>query len=267
MSRRALRARGLDVLRDQLSGRDVAIVGQVAELRLMSGRQIEAVHFPAIEHDNPDAAARACRRSLDRLARERLLVRLERRIGGARAGSGSFVYALGPVGHRLLALSRPRPRYREPTATFTDHTLAITQLVVEVTGAVRQQRFDLLICQAEPRCWRQFSAMGAQSVLRPDLFLTLGVGEFEHRWFCEVDRGTEHLPAVIRKCRVYDAYYASGHEQSAHGVFPRVYWIVPDDTRARRLRDAITADRRLTDGLFVVTTFDRALDVLAGGTP
>jgi Replication-relaxation len=267
MSHRPLRARGLDVLRDQLSGRDVAIVGQIAELRLMSGRQIEAIHFPAADHDNADAAARACRRSLDRLARERLLVRLERRIGGARAGSGSFVYALGPVGHRLLALSRPRPRYREPTATFTDHTLAITQLVVDVTDAMRRNRFDLLVCQAEPRCWRRFATMGAPSVLRPDLFLTLGVGEFEHRWFCEVDRGTEHLPAVLRKCRVYDAYYASGTEQSAHGVFPRVCWLVPDDTRARRLRDAIAADRRLTDALFVVTTLDRALDVLARGTP
>jgi hypothetical protein len=267
MTRRQLRDRGLDVLRDQLSGRDVAIVGQVADLRLMTGRQIEAVHFAAVEHDNADAAARACRRSLDRLARERLLVRLERRIGGARAGSGSFVYALGPVGHRLLALSRPRPRYREPSAMFTDHTLAISQLVVDVTAVAHAGRFDVLVCQAEPRCWRQFSAMGTMSVLRPDLFVTLGVGEFEHRWFCEVDKGTEHVPAIIRKCRVYDTYYASGREQSAHGVFPRVCWLVPDDTRARRLRDAIAADRRLTDGLFVVTTYDRALDVLAGGQP
>jgi hypothetical protein len=177
------------------------------------------------------------------------------------------VYALGPVGHRLLALDRARPRYREPTVTFTDHTLAITQLVVDVTDAARAGRFDVLVCQNEPRCWRTFATMGAPAVLRPDLFVTLGVGEYERRFFCEVDRGTEHLPAVLRKCRQYESYYASGAEQAAHGVFPRVAWLVPDPTRARRIRDAVTADRRLTDRLFVVTAVDRAIDMLVGATP
>ena len=45
------RARGVRQLREQLSGRDHAILWQVGELRLMSARQIEAVHFPITEHD------------------------------------------------------------------------------------------------------------------------------------------------------------------------------------------------------------------------
>jgi hypothetical protein len=267
MSASRLGPEGLEQLRDELSGRDVAIVSQVADLRLMSGRQIEAVHFPLSSHENTSAASRACRRSLERLARERLVARMQRRVGGVRAGSGSFVYGLGPVGHRLLSLERPRPRYREPSVTFADHTLAIAQLVVEVSVAAREKTFDLLVCQAEPRCWRELSSMGARTTLRPDLFVSLGVGEFGRRWFCEVDNGTEHLPAVLRKCRLYQSYYQSGKEQLAHGVFPRVCWLVTDERRVASLRRAIDHDRRLSNALFVVARFAQATRVLAGETP
>ena len=256
---------GVDDLRSDLSGRDLAIIGQVADLRLMTGRQIEAVHFALPEHESEAAAARAARRCLERLARQRLLVRLDRRIGGVRAGSRSFVYALGPVGHRVLQRSDPRPRYREPSAIFVDHTLAVTQLVVDLTAAARRAQIDLLGCQPEPRCWRQFTSTSGLTVLRPDLFVSLGVGDFEHRWFVEVDRGTEHLPALIRKCRQYEAYYGTGAEQAEHDVFPRVCWIVPDTRRANRLRVAIDKDGRLTDALFVVTTTDAGIDTLTGG--
>ena len=211
---------GLDDLRADLSGRDVAIVGQVADLRLMTGRQIEAVHFTPDDHETAAAAARACRRSLERLTRHRLLIRLERRIGGVRAGSGSFIYALGPVGHRVLRREQPRPRYREPSALFVDHTLAVGQLVIDLSVAARDTHLELLGCQAEPRCWRPFTSTSGLTVLRPDLFVSVGVGDFEHRWFCEIDRGTEHLPALIRKCRQYESYYATGTEQAAYGVFP-----------------------------------------------
>ncbi len=258
---------GLEALRNDLSGRDLAIVGQIGDLRLMSARQIEAVHFPIGEHDTAGAAARAARRCLGRLTRDRLVVRLGRRVGGVRAGSGSFVYALGPVGHRILRRDDARPRYREPSTTFMDHTLAVSQLVVDLIVAARSGTIEVLACQPEPRCWRQFSSLGGPSVLRPDLFVALGVGEFEHRWFVEVDRGTEHLPALVRKCRQYEAYYASGNEQARHGVFGRVCWLVPDQRRAERLRHAIHTDRRLTDGLFTVATTSRRLDVLRGDTP
>jgi hypothetical protein len=109
--------------------------------------------------------------------------------------------------------------------------------------------------------------MGARTTLRPDLFVSLGVAEFEHRWFCEIDNGTEHVPAVLRKCRLYESYYQSGKEQLAHGVFPRICWLVTDARRAEMLRRAIDRDRRLSDGLFVVARFEQATKVLAGGTP
>ena len=113
-----LSPRGLLLLREQLSGRDLAILGQVSDLRLMTARQIEAIHFPLTEHDSARGAARARQRVLERLTRQGLLSRLERRIGGVRAGSAAFVYALGPTGQRVLMPDGARRRYYEPTERF-----------------------------------------------------------------------------------------------------------------------------------------------------
>src|ERR1700728_3398377 len=209
VGRRYIGPEGIERLRNQLSDRDVAIIKQVAELRLMSALQIKATHFPVSGHDNEPAASRACQRVLARLVRDRLLGRLDRRVGGVRAGSSGYVYGLGPAGQRLLALDGPRRHYHEPTIRFMDHTLTITQLVVEVTTGARQGEFDLLACQAEPACYREFSGPGGRVMLRPDLFLTMGVGDFEHRWFVEIDRGSESVQEESRKCHLFDAYYRS----------------------------------------------------------
>lgn len=265
MSGQRLGRRGLDLLRDELSGRDLAIVRQVADLKLMSAQQIEAIHFTLDEHASAVTAARSARRVLERLVRDRLLVRLERRVGGIRAGSASFVYAIGPVGQRLTAAETPRVRFREPSATFAIHTLAISQLVVDLTALSRTGRIDLVGLQPEPICWRtSVGPMAVATVLRPDVFVAIGVGDFEHRWFIEVDLGTEHLPTLLRKCAAYDAYYRTGAEQQDHGVFPRVLWIMHTRDRAERLRDAIERDADLTTALFSVTTAGEATGALAG---
>lgn len=255
-------ARGVAQLRERLSERDLAIIWQVAELRLMSARQIQAVQFPLDEHGSLSAATRARQRVLQRLIRERVLAALERRIGGVRAGSAGLVLALGSLGQRLLALDGPRRRAYEPSLRFVDHTLAVAQVIVDVQVAARVGRLELLDCQAEPQSWRHFSDIAGQRVLRPDAFVALGVGEYELRWFIEVDRGSESLPVIRRKCQLYAAYYQSGREQTAHGVFPRVCWIAPAAARAERLAQAIVSDRHLPTRLFVVTTATEAEGVL-----
>ena len=246
-------ARGVAELRARLSARDLAIVRQVAELRLMSARQIQAVHFPGGEHSSLAAATRARQRALARLVRERLLGCLTRRIGGVRAGSAGLVLALGPVGQRVLALEGGRRRAYEPTARFVDHTLAISQLMVDVIVAARTGQLEVMDMQAEPQSWRRFAGLAGPRVVRPDAYLSLGVGAYELHWFVEVDRSSESLPTVLAKCHLYADYYQSGEEQSRHGVFPRVCWVVPDETRAERLRRGIARDRQLPERLFVVT--------------
>ncbi len=253
-------ARGVTRWRERLSARDLAIIRQVGELRLMSARQIEAIHFA--EHETGAAAMRARQRVLARLVRDGLLISLERRIGGVRAGSAGLVLALGPLGGRVLSLEGPRRRAHEPGLRFVDHTLAISQLIVDITVASRRGLLDVLEAQAEPRCWREFGGFDGRR-LRPDAFLALGSGDYELRWFIEIDRSSESLPVIVRKCQLYADYYQSGNEQAAHGgVFPRVCWIAPDEVRAERVRRAIARDRQLRVQLFVVTTAELALDVL-----
>ena len=252
-------------LRRRLDRRGLAIISQVAELRLMSGAQIAAKHFPPESHDSSAAAARAARRCLASLTAKRLLVRAGRQVGGVRAGSSGYIYALGPVGQRLIEMNGPRRRFREPSATFADHTLAVSQLVVDLTLAARAGRFDILAVEAEPACWRAFGGISGRQVLRPDLFVSLGVEEYERRYFVEVDRGNEHLPALVRKCRTYEAYYRSGSEQAKHEVFPRVCWLMPSSERAERLQQVVDGAKWLTEGLFLVLPNDQAIEGLTGG--
>lgn len=266
MSGVRLGAQQLIRLRQELSERDLAIVDQVADLRLMSTLQIQAVHFGPTRHASDATATRTCRRVLERLVEDRLLLRLQRRIGGLRAGSAAYIYALSPVGQRVIELDGPRRRLREPSVFFVDHTLAIGQLVVELTMAANDLRFELLAIEPEPHCWRRFTSLSGPQVLRPDLFVALGVGDYEHRWFIEIDRGHESLPVVIRKCHHYDAYYQIGAEQAAHGAYPRVCWVVLDERRAGRLRRAIASARGLTERLFTVTTNEGAIAALSGAT-
>jgi hypothetical protein len=91
MSGRRLGEQGLASLRRELSARDLAIIGYVGQLRLMSAGQIEALSFPGEAHASGLSARRIARRVLERLTRDRLLVRLERRIGGVSAGSAGYI--------------------------------------------------------------------------------------------------------------------------------------------------------------------------------
>jgi hypothetical protein len=266
-NRSYLAARGVLALRECLSERDLAILRQVAELRLVSARQIQAIHFPAAGHGSQAAATRARQRAVARLIQGRLLTSLERRIGGVRAGSAGLVLALGVIGQRVLSLDGPRRRSYEPTSRFVDHTLAVAQLTIDVTLAARAGRVELLEHQAEPRCWREFAGFGGRRMLRPDAFVALGVGDYELRWFVEVDRSSESLPTVLRKCQLYANYYQSGTEQArSGGVFPRVCWSVPDEKRAERVRQIIESDRALPKRLFVVTTVANTVTTLCGVT-
>jgi hypothetical protein len=231
----------------------------------MSASQIEALCFPSEAHASPLTARRVARRVLERLARDRLLVRLDRRIGGVSSGSAGYIYALGPVGARVLTTEGQRRHFREPSTSFAVHTLAISQLAVELLVAARRDDLEMLTLEAEPRCWRQFGGMGGQSLLRPDLFVSLGIGDLEHRWFVEVDMGSEHVPTLVRKCRLYARYYQSGIEQGRHGVFPRVCWVLPHQRRIDQLRRGLNRSGIDVKGLFVTTTPDAAVSTLAGG--
>jgi hypothetical protein len=87
--------------------------------------------------------------------------------------------------------------------------------------------------QAEPACWRPYTGWyGDRRILKPDLSLTLGLGKWRLHWFVEIDRATEHRPALARKLAAYETAWRGGGEQYRRGVFPGVCWVVPDKARA-----------------------------------
>lgn len=249
----------------ELSERDLAVLCTAMTFRLASARQLELLHF---EGATELTRARTARRVLKRLADARLLSRLERRVGGLRSGSAGQVFALGPVGHRLLAEEAPgaRPRRREPSPAFHHHTLAITELYVRCQVEARGAGIELVGVEAEPRCWRPFATTLGMEHLRPDLRLHLRLQDGDElHWFIEVDRGTEHAPAIGRKVRQYLTYYQSGIEQAGTGgIFPAVLYVTDDEQRVMQLERAVGRVAGLPAGLVQVTTTEAAVDQILG---
>ncbi len=244
-----------------LSERDLDVIRSVAEHRFLTARQLEQLHFAS--HASGEAGARICRRTLARLTHARLLARLQRRVGGVRAGSASYVYALGSAGGRIL--DGTRNRVTEPSSLFLDHTLAIGDARIAVDTAARAKRFDLIEVQIEPTCWRRYAGPGgATATVKPDLYLVTAHEDFEDCWFLEIDRATESPAAISRKCRAYDLYWRSGREQAAHGTFPLVVWVTPDERRAGRITQVINRTRNLNRDLFRTTTSPRLVETISG---
>lgn len=254
-------------LDDRLSDRDRTILMTVGALRLLRADQIERLLFSDLAAG--ESAARQRRRTLAKLCELRLLARLERRIGGVRAGSSGHIYTLAPAGRRLLAHwnSDARPSNRglhEPGLPFVAHTLQISELRVLLHAAEQQGQLELLAFDAEPASWRAYmAASGAAATLKPDAYLRLGVGEWEERCLVEVDLASEGRGALARKLRAYSDYYRSGREQAADGVFPRVVWLTTTDTRAQLIR-TIAKEHAPTPGLFRVALLDDPIAALTG---
>lgn len=256
-----LTAADIERLRQQLSPRHWAVLRDVARFRLMTGRQLQRLHFG----DSP-SAARIARRVLLSLTERRVLGRLERQVGGLRAGSSGFVYGVGAAGYRLLHDNEPpHRRLHEVRDGFLQHTLALADLYLALREAERAGRCQLLQLETEPACWRPVDDVAGRDWLKPDLALIAASGDDVLSSYVELDRGTEHRPVLLRKLRQYDLAYqlAPG---PADAVFPRVTWLVPNPRRAELLRDLI---RRYgsVDGLHVVALSGDAVAVLTGADP
>ncbi len=253
-----------------LSDRDLAVLDDVASFRAMTGDQLRRLHFDHHHGEgSPAGALRSCQRTLRRLVDLGLLATLPRRVGGVRSGSAGLTYVLGYHGQRLV---RPDRRARTPEGLgdrYVAHTLAVAEVAVQLRELARHGAVDDLhgaavdvTVEVEPICWREFTAGRKTATLKPDLFVTVGAGDLEARWFVEVDLATESLVRVRAKCQTYLDYYATGIETDLHGVFPKVAWITPDERRERQVADVVAKLPPPAGDMFTVTTSSAAIDTL-----
>jgi hypothetical protein len=255
-------------LADSLSERERAITETAVRLRLLSGKQIERLHFATVQ--SPASRARLARRACARLVGLGVLGRLERQVGGVRAGAAGHVYFAAPTAQRIVAywqgegMRRPRAGY-EPGSAFVRHAIGISECYTQLVEASRSVpgTVELLAFQSEPS--RTFiDHGGVRQVLRPDAFLRLGldgVDGVELHAYVEIDCGSEGRNALARKCRAYVAAWRTGGPAP---VFPRVVWITSSEQRAQLLREVCATMPAEAWKLFTVTTTDHALEVLTG---
>jgi hypothetical protein len=194
----------------------------------------------------------------------RLVGRLPRRIGGVRAGSAGFAYTLDVAGQRLMTPERTRWQRPWPVGTpFLAHSLAVAELYVSVREAEAAGRLRLAGFQAEPASWRSFPGVGGgRQVIKPDARVTVRLGRYEDTWMVEVDRATESLPTIKRKCELYVRYWQSGREGE---VFPRVLWLVPDEARREQLLAVLSRLPADTWQLFTVALASEAIGRMVQG--
>jgi len=244
-------------LRQSLSERDWAVLHDVARLRLVTGGQLERLHFV-----NLGAVSRPVvrRRVLGRLVQARVLATLERRIGGVRAGSEGLIYYLDTAGQRLLIPDGVARKIDPPGERYMRHVLAVTELYVSLSeqalaGGLRLDEFG-----AEPASWWTDGRGGR---IKPDGYVRVSNPDHADTWWLEVDLATEHLPTLKRKLAAYLDYYRRG-QLGPDGIMPLVLVTAPS---AKRCSDIVRLIRQLPQQgaeLFTVALHNDAAEVIVG---
>ncbi|WP_371655526.1 MULTISPECIES: replication-relaxation family protein [unclassified Streptomyces] len=266
MSALGLHAARVEGLRQRLSQRDLAVLGALHRVRLLSLNQLQRL---VVADGSPAARTRRAQLLMQRLHRHGLVVRLSRVVGGIRAGSSGYIYGLTGLGQAVIDAGGPlggrRRRIWESKPYFQDHLLAVSELYVQLVEQHRLGEADLLAFDAEPGCWRHFTGSGGELVVvKPDAYVRLGVAAVERSAFIEVDLTTETLPTIRRKCDRYVAYWRSGVEQQWRGVFPKVVWLVQNERRAERIGSVIRKLASDAQTLFEVGLLSGASGLLSG---
>ena len=233
-------------LMEELTPRYTTPLPHLARARLLSGAQLDRLLVdPEL---SPDTVGRVRRRIMTRLAGAGLVAMLGRRVGGVRAGSAGHIYTLTTAGHRFLALLNggPEPARKQPSPTpgdlFLTHTLAVSGIYVDLIEHSRGGAFDVHTFTTEPHCWHP---IGNGATLRPDAYTILRAGERGQCWWLEIDNGTEIVPRLRAKIRVYRDH-VNGGGVGPDGVPPRLLFTAPDQARANLINDLLTHDDATT---------------------
>lgn len=252
-----------------MNPQEQAILTLLAECRMATTQQIARLMFN--DSISKRSSLRRTNRTTRVLAQKQLIYALPRKIGGWTKGSASYIWRITHRGLQDLKKHSPHIslRYRNryyPTQHHVEHTLAVTELFVQLKELERQSHVNVLTFQFEPKSWRSYSNRLAEiRHLKPDAYSVVAVGEFEDSYFFELDRSSESLHRVVNTCKKYIHYYHSGIEQHERDVFPFVVWVVPDDKRQRAIQSAINEALDQFQVLFTVITLDEFKLFIQGG--
>lgn len=241
-----------------LSGRDLAILEDVAEQRLLTAELVAWRHFPGRdgrpveERPTPSWAAQ---RRLKLLWQAGYLQRVFRpvRLG---EGQAAIAYALDELGATILAQHRDVDRdkfamrrgQRMVEALFVEHTLAVARCWAALATACERTRNLRMVA------WRGESALKREGLAErvrvqraqserevaviPDGTCCLVLnGTHRARYFLELDMGTAANAVLADKVKAYAAYMRTAHYAETYGegnCF--VLWVAAG---ARRLQNAL----------------------------
>jgi hypothetical protein len=225
----------IEWVRERLGERDQAIIESVNKLKVVTGSQLERLHFADL---SASSSSRIRRRVLHRLVAWRVLMTLERRIGGVRAGSSGLVFSLDTAGQQLLrskgADERLPRRPDKPSPILLSHRLGIAELYVSLVELAHSEDFTLADFTTEPACWWP---NGYGGWLKPDAYVRLAAKDYTDSWWLEQDQGTEHLPVIRRKLTTYLDF--AGRGLGPQNVVPRVLVSVPTEKRETAVETVI----------------------------
>lgn len=244
----------------QLNTRDIALLRDLARLRILTGSQLERLQFQDLASPNRD---RARRRVLSKLIACHTVTTLARSIGGVRAGSSGLTYSLDTAGQRVLWLldqerGQSARRPWTPGTLFLAHTLAIAELYVCLREAERAGQLELPVFLAEPAAWQRTASLGT---IKPDAYALVAFGDIEDAWWIEVDRATESRNTLRRKLSLYLLATQAG-VTGPDGITPRVLITVPDTQRLETVREILADLGPVAQRLIAITLHNRAIEYL-----
>jgi len=250
-----------------------AVLRFLLEQRYATSRQL--ARAARARYGSDRSAARQTNRLLQKLGSIGLLHVLPRTVGGQGRGSSAGIWTITNRGARLAGNGDPDPeqrkkRYRrdqDPSLTFLEHTLAISELRVQLAELEDAHYLKVESITPEPACWRPYlGAAGHRIFLKPDLAVITSTPDgYEDHWFLEVDLATENPARIVAKCRQYQQYRRIGLEQRRTGLFPAVVWITPTARRRDQLARRIAVEADLDDQLFTVISLDEFQPLLRAG--
>lgn len=235
----------------QLDQRDLSIIQFIARFNQCTSKQIQQLMFNGLTSHTP------ADRSLRRLVERRYLARIERRlVGGARGGSGQYVYQLGLEGHRMFKDGR-----WAPARAVSYHSLAITDCYLALVRLERARRLHIRGFTTEPDCHVTIG----RYLLKPDLYAELERldGSNRIRLMLEIDMGTQGQRQITEKfVRYWNAYNAASEDEwPPTGQF--VLFVAVDEQRAEELRWLLEKGKPEQRALFRIKTLETLESALA----